>query len=152
MSHAEPSAEEIQRQMAKLRGALEQEVQGVVSSAQTLSDWRYHFRAHPGLFCAVAATVGFVLVPRGAKPAPPASAPPVDPTGESRVQAAERKSLMAVALGMAANVVARQATGVCQQPRRGREFVESFLAARASQRSQETAAEVEPSNETREVS
>jgi hypothetical protein len=150
MSHAEPSAEEIQRQMAKLRGALEQEAQGVVSSAQTLSDWRYHFRAHPGLFCAVAATIGFVLVPRGAKPAPPASAPPVDSTGESRVQAAERKSLMAVALGMAANVVARQATAIVAA--RGREFVESFLAARASQRSRETAAEVEPSNEPREVS
>ncbi len=127
--------DEIQRQMAALRGALEQEVSGVVSSARTLSDWRYHFREHPALFCAAAVAAGFALVPR--RNGRGQSAALLNESGAENQRAAPAdagtapsRSVMAVLLGLAANAAAREATIIVT--RHGRELLERFLAPRAA--------------------
>jgi hypothetical protein len=88
---SEPNPEDIERQMAEMRSALQQDVRVLASEARILADWRTHFRAHPWLFCGVAAALGFILVPRARKvysvfaPPGPASGRPV-----SEPAAAER--------------------------------------------------------------
>jgi hypothetical protein len=142
--------EEIQRRMAALRGALEQEVDGVVDSARTLSDWRYHFRAHPALFCAAAVVVGIVLAPRrGGGVEVSASSKPADPP-LSEYQVAPARSLLAVALGLVGSALARQATQVAV--RQGRELMERFLAARSAARERGASPHEEQSDQLREVS
>jgi hypothetical protein len=64
---SEPNPEDIERQMAEMRSALQQDVRVLANEARTLADWRTHFRAHPWLFCGVAAALGFILVPRARK-------------------------------------------------------------------------------------
>jgi len=64
---SEPNPEDIERQMAEMRSALQQDVRVLATEARTLADWRTHFRAHPWLFCGIAAALGFVLVPRARK-------------------------------------------------------------------------------------
>src|SRR3954451_7323766 len=64
---SEPNPEDIERQMAEMRSALQQDVRVLASEARTLADWRTHFRAHPWLFCGVAAALGVILVPRARK-------------------------------------------------------------------------------------
>jgi hypothetical protein len=148
MAPPEQTPEEIQRRMAVLRGALEQEVDGVVDSARTLSDWRYHFRAHPALFCVAAVAVGFVLVPRRGGPAAvSASSEPANPP-HSEAPVTPAKSLLAVALGLAGHALARQATQVAVT--QGREIVERFLASRAAAR--EASCQEDQSDQARETS
>ena len=74
--------DDIQRQMAALRSALAQDLNGSIDSAKLLADWRYHFRKHPALFCGAAAALGFALVPwrRAAQPAAPAAPEPAAAT------------------------------------------------------------------------
>lgn len=64
---SEPNPEDIERQMAEMRSALQQDVRILATEARTLADWRTHFRAHPWLFCGIAAALGFMLVPRARK-------------------------------------------------------------------------------------
>jgi hypothetical protein len=64
---SEPNPEDIERQMAEMRSALQQDVRVLATEARTLTDWRTHFRAHPLLFCGIAAALGFILVPRARK-------------------------------------------------------------------------------------
>jgi len=64
---SEPNPEDIERQMAEMRSALQQDVRVLASDARILADWRTHFRAHPWLFCGAAAALGFILVPRARK-------------------------------------------------------------------------------------
>jgi hypothetical protein len=127
--------DEIQREMAALRGALEQEVSGVVNSARTLSDWRYHFREHPALFCAAAAAMGFALVPRSKDHELPAVSAHEGGAENQRAASVEAgtvpsRSVMAVLLGLAANAAAREATRIVT--RHGRELLDRFLVARTS--------------------
>jgi len=64
---SEPNPEDIERQMAEMRSALQQDVRVLATEARILADWRTHFRAHPWLFCGIAAALGFMLVPRARK-------------------------------------------------------------------------------------
>jgi hypothetical protein len=83
---SEPNPEDIERQMAEMRSALQQDVRVLATEARTLADWRTHFRAHPWLFCGIAAALGFMLVPRARKVysvfAPPDRGPLVRPMSE----------------------------------------------------------------------
>ncbi len=57
------TSDDIERQLATMRSVLHQDVQNLATEARTLVDWRYHFRAHPWLYCGGAAALGFMLVP-----------------------------------------------------------------------------------------
>jgi hypothetical protein len=84
---------ELQRQMAQIRQELHLDVQGAVRSAQSLTDWRSFIAAHPWLSLGIAATTGFLLVPRRreterivtvAAPLSPASTGATPPSGRAR--------------------------------------------------------------------
>jgi len=53
---------DIERQLAAMRSVLHKDVRNLATEARTLVDWRYHFRAHPWLYCGGAAAFGFMLV------------------------------------------------------------------------------------------
>src|SRR6185295_3872125 len=104
----------------------------------TMSDWRQHYRAHPAWFVAAAAALGFVLVPQKAK-APRAFFETGQPSnGQAAPAPAEqaalpKKSIAAVALGLAANFAARQVATLAA--RHGREMMQGFVAAAMARRS-----------------
>jgi len=56
-------SDDIERQLATMRSVLHQDVRDLATEARTLVDWRYHFRAHPWLYCGGTAALGFMLVP-----------------------------------------------------------------------------------------
>ena len=68
----ESSADEICRRMEAVRRTAGEEVETIVQSARTLSDWRYYVKNHPFLLAGAAAGLGFLLIPR--KKSPQASA------------------------------------------------------------------------------
>jgi hypothetical protein len=61
---------DIQRQMARIRHDMHQEVQGAVQGARTLTDWKSLVRSYPWLSLSVAAAVGYFVVPRRRESAP----------------------------------------------------------------------------------
>jgi len=61
------SADDIIQRMHAVRREVGNDVKGIVDTAKTLSDWRYHVRRHPWLCVAAAAGLGFLLVPRRKK-------------------------------------------------------------------------------------
>jgi hypothetical protein len=67
----ESNAADLQRRMAEVREDLERNSARLKENAQTLADWRYYVRRYPWLVVAAAGAVGFLLVPKRAKPAPP---------------------------------------------------------------------------------
>jgi len=54
----------IQRQMAQVRREIHQDVGGAVGGVQLLTDWRTIVRSHPWLSLAIAAALGYAVVPR----------------------------------------------------------------------------------------
>ena len=62
------NSDDIERQLATMRSVLHQDVRDLATEARTLVDWRYHFRAHPWLYCGGAAALGFMLVPGRERP------------------------------------------------------------------------------------
>ncbi len=69
----ESSPDDICRRMEAIRRTAGEEVDVIVQSAKTLSDWRYYVKNHPLLLAGAAAGLGFLLVPR--KKAAAATAP-----------------------------------------------------------------------------
>ncbi|QDU37175.1 hypothetical protein Mal4_14840 [Maioricimonas rarisocia] len=59
-----PSAYELRNRMEQIRTRLDGDVDGLVSHAQRLADWRYYLRAYPWASLAVVAAVGYFAVPR----------------------------------------------------------------------------------------
>jgi len=55
---------EICQQMDRVRRNLGDEVDEIVESAQTLTDWRYYIKTHPWMCLAGAAAVGYFIVPK----------------------------------------------------------------------------------------
>jgi len=55
---------EICQQMDKVRRNLGDEVDEIVESAQTLTDWRYYIKTHPWMCLAGAAALGYFIVPK----------------------------------------------------------------------------------------
>jgi hypothetical protein len=128
MTITEPKPDEIQTRLAELRGALERELDGAVANARTLADWRYHFRAHPGWFCAAAALVGFVLVPARREKVT---------VHQIQDGSSEAKTFGGVLLGMAVNAAMRGATDAVT--RHGRDLLDRYLAARQASGDQQQA-------------
>src|SRR4051812_24847011 len=57
-------ADDIRRQMEDVRLTAGAEVESIVQSAKTLTDWRYYVKNHPVLLASAAAGLGFLLIPR----------------------------------------------------------------------------------------
>lgn len=57
-------ADDIRRQMEDVRLTAGAEVESIVQSAKTLTDWRYYVKNHPLLLASAAAGLGFLLIPR----------------------------------------------------------------------------------------
>lgn len=55
---------EIQRQMARIRHEMHQEVQGAVKSARLLTEWRNLVAGHPWICVSLATVAGYMMVPR----------------------------------------------------------------------------------------
>jgi hypothetical protein len=58
------SAEEIVKRMQNVRRHVGDDVKGIVETARTLSDWRYHVKHHPWLCVGLAFALGFLVVPK----------------------------------------------------------------------------------------
>jgi len=58
------SADDIVKRMQDVRREVSDDVKGIVRSAKTLTDWRYHVRHHPWLCVGLALGAGFLVVPR----------------------------------------------------------------------------------------
>jgi hypothetical protein len=58
------SAEDIVSRMQHVRRDVGDDVRGIVETAKTLSDWRYHVKHHPWLCVSAAVALGFLIVPR----------------------------------------------------------------------------------------
>lgn len=64
MESPQRTPDDIQRQMSAIRTHLGGEVDGIVSNAQHLADWKHYVRAFPWASLGVAAAVGYFAVPR----------------------------------------------------------------------------------------
>jgi hypothetical protein len=67
------SADDIVKRMQNVRREVSDDVKGLVQSARTLTDWRYHVRHHPWLCAGLALGAGYLLVPKK-RPLPSAEA------------------------------------------------------------------------------
>jgi hypothetical protein len=123
--------DEIRQALVVLRRALEREAEEMAASARKLTDWRYHFRAHPWLSCGVAVAVGFALAPRrrAAPLVTVAASQPIKGPVVVRSQAnrTAQRPLLDVALGMAANLATQEA--VAFATRHGRALMNRYLDA-----------------------
>jgi len=54
----------IQREMARARRQIHEDVGGAIDGVQTLTDWRSLIRGHPWLALGIAAAAGYLIVPR----------------------------------------------------------------------------------------
>lgn len=112
--------DDIRRQMALIRHELHVDVKDVVQTAEAVVDWRHYIRRYPWVALGVAATVGYLIVPRRQPAAPRAIV--FQPEVAQAVEAVKeqgkketRKSLIGVAIGMLAPVAVRFAQGYAVQ-------------------------------------
>jgi len=61
---------DIQRQMARIRHDMHVEVRGAVKGAQSLTDWRTLIRMNPWISLGIAATAGYLIVPKRRRKTP----------------------------------------------------------------------------------
>jgi hypothetical protein len=125
--------EEIRRRMAQIRREMHEDVQGVVASAETATDWRSYVRSYPWLSLGLAVAAGFLIVPRR----PPTVVPPVAMPVESQDRVAQRErraGLLGAMAGMVVPVLTRAAQAyashwlenwIAQQTRAGPQGSES---------------------------
>jgi len=64
-------ADDICRRMESVRRTAGEEMETIVQSAKTLSDWRYYVKNHPFLLAGAAAGLGFLLIPKKKPSQPP---------------------------------------------------------------------------------
>lgn len=79
-------ADEIRRRMAELRGMLRRDAQATADELRQLTDWRYYVKSYPWACAAVAAAIGYLLVPRRVEV--------VQPTSETLAELARRHRLV----------------------------------------------------------
>jgi ElaB/YqjD/DUF883 family membrane-anchored ribosome-binding protein len=108
--------DEIRRRMAWIRRELREDVLGVVESAEAVTDWKHYIRDYPWASVALAAAVGFVLVPRRRKTVKPAEVAravvaQIQPTVQAAAAEPARKGrgLIGAGLGLLAPIVLRVA-------------------------------------------
>ena len=58
------TAEAIRDRMRQLRSELRDNVQDVVQSARTMTDWKVYFRRYPWFFAGAAVALGYLVVPK----------------------------------------------------------------------------------------
>jgi hypothetical protein len=63
MSSSLPSAEALQSQMRQVRREMGTDVEEIVDSARTLTDWQHYVRTYPWLCLGAAAALGYLVVP-----------------------------------------------------------------------------------------
>jgi len=121
------SVDDIRRQMAEIRSDLHRDMSTVVEGASSVTDWRSYLRDRPWMSLGAAFALGYVLVPRRARPA--AAEPISVPLAAATIRAeppARRQSLAWRAVktiaAMALPVAARAAQGYAVR------WVEGFLA------------------------
>ncbi len=61
------SADDIVRRMQLVRRDVGDDVKGIVETARTLSDWRYHVKHHPWILLGGAIALGFLVAPKRRK-------------------------------------------------------------------------------------
>jgi hypothetical protein len=61
------SAEDIVKRMQHVRRDVGEDVKGIVETAKTLTDWRYHVKHHPWACLGAALALGFAVAPRKRK-------------------------------------------------------------------------------------
>ncbi len=124
-----PAPDNLRRELAAARAALARDAHAVVADAHTLTDWRYHFRAHPWLCCTGAAALGFLLVPARRQAAAVPSALSNLTNGQNAAPAA--KGIAATLVGLGTTFLARQALNYTT--RRGLGWLELRSADRRQQ-------------------
>jgi hypothetical protein len=124
------SAEDIVQRMQNVRRDAGDSVKGIVDTAKTLSDWRYHVKHHPWLCVGAAVALGFLVAPRKRK---------VD-TGDAKELAALLKKyhvgvappsssgngLVRTLIGLAAPVAMRTFMSAAQNRFAGGQFASPF--------------------------
>jgi hypothetical protein len=134
---------DLERQLAALRSALEEDTGGLVDkarklsdNARTLADWRHHFRRHPAAFCGAAAVLGFLLIPRRRE---------TPRLGDARPLAFEVESaqpaLAAALLATVGNLVARKTAQLAVE--HGSQLVARWMVGH-----HDAASEAQPDRET----
>jgi hypothetical protein len=113
------SADDIIERMQRVRRDVSQDVAGIVETAKTLTDWRYHVKHHPWVLLGGAVALGFLMAPRKKKKIPREDAKELVALLKKHnvsvaAPAAPAKSLAHTLLGMAAPIVMRQVMGVAQ--------------------------------------
>ncbi len=63
MNSTSQKAEEIQREMARIRCDLNEDVDMIVGDARVMSDWRYYVKTYPWACAAGAVALGYLIVP-----------------------------------------------------------------------------------------
>ncbi|WP_437207157.1 hypothetical protein [Planctomicrobium sp. SH664] len=65
MSTSDPQeVERICYRMQRIRGYLDNDVEGLIAHAQQLTDWRYYLKRYPWAIVSAATALGFLLIPR----------------------------------------------------------------------------------------
>jgi hypothetical protein len=59
-----PSADDIRRQMSRIRCDLHEDVRGIVENARVITDWKHYVRRYPWACMAGAVAVGYLVIPR----------------------------------------------------------------------------------------
>ena len=113
------SADEIIGRMQHVRRHVSQDVAGIVETAKTLTDWRYHVKHHPWTLLGGALALGFLAAPRKKKIPSEDAKELVALLKKHNVSvaapAAPAKGIAHTLLGMAAPLVMRQVMGLAQQ-------------------------------------
>jgi hypothetical protein len=114
MSSPTPPADEIQRQMRRVRAELGDDVQDLVASAQVMADWHSYVRAYPWLCVGAAAVAGYLIVPARTRFAQPDAATLqklVENVGAAGV-AASRPTLASMVMKMALSSLLQGGLGI----------------------------------------
>ena len=107
--------DDIRRQMVAMRSLLQQDARSLAADASRMADWRYHFRAHPLLWCGGAAVLGYLAVPRRLR-GQSLAAPAITAAAASGTPSvAAGPSVSSVLLTIAANVLTRGAAAYVQR-------------------------------------
>jgi len=113
------SADDIVKRMQHLRRQVSHDVKGIVQSAKTLTDWRYHVRHHPWMCAGLALGVGYFLVPRRQKLQTSEARELAELLKKYKVhvnppQSANAGGLLRALIGVAAPAIARTAMNIAQ--------------------------------------
>lgn len=58
------TADDIRHRMTQIRGELDEDLSGILANAKRLASWRFYLRRFPKTSLAVAACLGYLVIPR----------------------------------------------------------------------------------------